>query len=128
MFLRRLAERSGKAPSPISPNALDQLSNYSWPGNVRELENEIERAAALAIEGSPVGVELLSERIRKASRAPTVLPSTDQSLKQARTNFEREYIAEVLKNHGGNATRAAQSLGISRQMLQRKIKTYALRS
>ena len=127
LFLRRLRDRSGKPLSPLSPEALDRLSNYPWPGNVRELENEMERAAALVVDGNPIGPELLSERIRLASFTPEVLPSSKLSLKQARARFERDFIAEVLKGHAGNATRAAQSLGISRQMLQRKIKAYSLR-
>jgi arginine utilization regulatory protein len=49
-------------------------------------------------------------------------------LKHARLEFEREYVAAVLRNHGGNATQAARTLGISRQMLQRKIKEYGLRA
>ena len=128
MFLRRLSERSGKNASPLSTEALDLLCNYLWPGNVRELENEMERAAALALEGTAIGPELLSERIRKASRAPALMPTSGLSLKQARAQFERDYIAAALANQDGNATRTARTLGISRQMLQRKIKTYSLRA
>ena len=127
MFLRRLSERSGKPPSPLSPDTLDRLSNYPWPGNVRELENEMERASALALEGRSIGPELLSERILAASVNPPTLPSSHLTLREARAHFEREYIADVLGRHDGNATRAARSLGLSRQMLQRKIKAYRLR-
>ena len=49
------------------------------------------------------------------------------SLREARQRFERDFLAAVLRSHGGNATRAAQELGISRQMLQRKIREWNLR-
>jgi transcriptional regulator with PAS, ATPase and Fis domain len=56
------------------------------------------------------------------------LPAAISSLKQARLTFEREYIAEVLRQNQGNAVKAAKVLGISRQMLQQKIKAYGLRA
>ena len=49
------------------------------------------------------------------------------SLREARQRFERDFLASVLRSHGGNATRAAGELGISRQMLQRKIREWKLR-
>ena len=97
------------------------------PGNVRELENEIERAIALTPEGSEITPAYLSERVLSDQTFSVVVPVETISLKQARDDFERQYIAEVLRHHQGNATRAAGALGLSRQMLQRKIKAYRLR-
>jgi DNA-binding NtrC family response regulator len=127
-LLQKSQERLGKRVGSLIPEALQQLAEYSWPGNVRELENEIERAIALAPENGPIGLECLSERVLAAAGSSTGAAAASGSLKQARLAFEREYVGTVLRRHGGNATSAAQELGISRQMLQSKIKQYGLRS
>ena len=107
--------------------SLDAIVRYRWPGNVRELENEIERAIALTPEGSEITPACLSERVLSDQTFSVAVPVETVSLKQARDDFERQYIAEVLRHHQGNATRAAGALGLSRQMVQRKIKAYRLR-
>ena len=73
-----------------------------------------------------MATESLSRRVTDPAKAVS-LPSTDGTFKEAKLEFEREYVARVLQKHGGNATRAAQALGLSRQMLQRKIKEFDLR-
>ena len=117
----------GKAVQRCSPRALELLTAYNWPGNVRELQNEIERAVALAPAGGTIEPADLSERVARAAAPRVALPSADLSLRRAREVFEREYVAQVLAQHGGNASRAAKVLGISRVMLQRKIRLYDLR-
>jgi transcriptional regulator with PAS, ATPase and Fis domain len=123
-FLGRSNQRLGKRVSGISPEASELLLRHDWPGNVRELGNEIERAVALALDGQPIGPEHLT--VKGTSRGSS-LPPVTSSLRQARLSFEQEYTAEVLRRSGGNASKAAKVLGISRQMLQRKIKDYGLR-
>jgi two-component system response regulator HupR/HoxA len=127
-LLQKSQERLGKRVGALTPEALQQLTEYPWPGNVRELENEIERAIALAREDGPIGLECLSERVVAASISSAGVAAATGSLKEARLAFERDYVGTVLRHHGGNATRAARELGISRQMLQSKIKQYGLRS
>jgi transcriptional regulator with PAS, ATPase and Fis domain len=126
-LLRRTRERFGREVEMFTAEALDVLTHYAWPGNVRELENEIERAVTLSPGGLPIGIDLLSEKLwlKKPARVPA--GATITSLKRARALFEEEYLAEVLRQHGGNASRAAKALGISRVMLQTKIKEYGLR-
>jgi len=126
-FIRRSNEKLSKQIQGITQQALALLMRHRWPGNVRELENEIERAVALAPEGSGLTPEFLSERIVSQRSLRVALPAAISSLKQARLTFEREYIAEVLRQNQGNAVKAAKVLGISRQMLQQKIKAYGLR-
>jgi Nif-specific regulatory protein len=127
-LLRRVAEKFGRAVQGFSSAAMNALTDYSWPGNVRELENEIERAVALIGSGTIIQVEHLSERITSTRPAgvPVVAPTT--TLKRAREAFEREYIVEILRQNNGNASQAAKVLGMSRVMLQKKIKTYGLRA
>jgi transcriptional regulator with GAF, ATPase, and Fis domain len=126
-LLEQSSRRLGKPVRSISREALDKLVAYSWPGNVRELQNEIERAVALAPAGGEVTVDHLSERVLCPAAVSINVPSTESSLRQARQSFERDYVVEVLRQHGGNATRAAHALGISRQMLHRKLKELGIR-
>jgi transcriptional regulator with PAS, ATPase and Fis domain len=83
---------------------------------------------ALTADGALIVPDCLSERIASQKSLRVALPAGTGSLKQARLTFEREYVAEVLRQNQGNAAKSARILGISRQMLQKKIKVYALRT
>jgi Nif-specific regulatory protein len=127
-FLRAAAERQGRQLESIEREALDALVQFDWPGNVRELQNEMERAATLARSGDRIGLRHLSAKLRKPAReVGEPLPLDDRPLREARAEFEARHIAGVLGRHGGNVTHAAQVLGLSRAMLQRKMKDLGLR-
>src|SRR5262245_11007628 len=125
-FVRSCSEKQGKKVEEISQHALALLGQYAWPGNVRELENEIERAVALTPDGQPITPGYLSDRIVNQQSLRVPLPTLNASLKQARTAFEREYIADLLFKNQGNAAKTAKLLGLSRQMLQKRIKEFGL--
>jgi DNA-binding NtrC family response regulator len=86
-------------------------------------------------DGGSIGVKHLSRRLTGSARpaapeAGPVRPADDgpvTPLREARAAFEAGYIAEVLRREGGNVSRAARTLGLSRVMLQRKMKSYDLR-
>ncbi len=134
-FLAIASERQQKEIREIDPAALDLLKKYDWPGNIRELQNEIERAVVLTPRGESIGPEHLSDELRvtAADSKPQILkisptPATNNALlREARADFEARHIAEVLAQNGGNVSRSATVLGISRISLQRKIKEYGLR-
>jgi Nif-specific regulatory protein len=130
-ILQRISERSQKELYGIDRDALETLDHYAWPGNVRELENELERATALTPAGSSITRACLSERVITLSESQPQRGSDSiqqrGSLREARQEFERHFVASVLRLHSGNATKAAKELGISRQMLQRKIRDWNLR-
>jgi Nif-specific regulatory protein len=127
-LLQQTTQKFNKTVRGFSEAAMACLSDYGWPGNVRALENEIERAVALVAPGEVVQPEHLSEKLatRKPARVPVGAAAT--SLRRARDLFEQEYIAEMLRQHNGNASQAAKVLAISRVMLQKKIKRYGLRA
>jgi Nif-specific regulatory protein len=126
-LLERTARRFERPVAQLTPGALVRLSGYDWPGNVRELQNEIERAVALAPPGAPIDVTELSEHVRGAGPTAPPLATTGVTLRRARDLFERDFIARVLSQHGGNASRAARALGISRVMLHKKLRAYGMR-
>ncbi len=131
-FLGVAADRHRKRVPGFTPEALELLLRHDWPGNVRELQNEIERAVALAADGEAIGAAQLSSRLGAVSAPPPAPtegpPGSAAPLRRARAAFEARYIAEVLGRHKGNVSRAAEALGLSRVMLQKKMKEYRLRS
>jgi DNA-binding NtrC family response regulator len=125
-FLTTFAHGMARGRMTFSRAAREALREYSWPGNIRELENEVERAVALAYS-SKIYLDDLSEDIRKRSSAAH---GTDPALAQAPhaasgrlKRLERDAILACLAECGGNRTRAARMLGISRESLRRKLKT-----
>jgi transcriptional regulator with PAS, ATPase and Fis domain len=115
----------------LQGGALDLLMSFTWPGNVRELQNEIERAVAFAAAGESLGPAHLSAKLTggrvAAATAEAPDPETGKPLREAREAFEIRYVASVLRQHDGNVSHAAKALGISRVMLQKKMKQFGLR-
>jgi len=132
-FLTAAAERHRKRVAGIAPEALDRLTAYPWPGNVRELQNEIERAVALCPDRERIELSQISPKLlgRPAGLDPaTILLGSlgaAEPLRAARQEFEIQYVRSVLRAQEGNVSRAARVLGLSRVMLQKKIKAYGLR-
>jgi len=123
------AAREAARPAPFLPvEVLAALTDYRWPGNVRELENEMRRLVVLA--GEHVQLEHLSEAIRaprdgaRGLSGPVLAPGGD--LRRAVRDFERAAIEAALAEAGGNKSRAAARLCISRFALQRKLEKYQL--
>lgn len=114
-FLKRLERAAGGRRVRITSSAVDAMCSFHWPGNVRELEHVIERSYVLS-EGDIIDVPDLPERLREAKKAPSadVLVPLEE--------IERRYIVRVLKETGGNRTRAARILGIDRKTLYRKVR------
>ena len=108
-------------PPALSSEVVERLLAYLWPGNVREMRNVLERALILGRGQPAVSVEHLPGEFRArpgvGDRRHTPLSLDD---------LERQHIDRTLKHHGGNRTRAAAELGISRATLINKIKRYNL--
>ena len=108
-------------PPALSSEVVERLLVYPWPGNVREMRNVLERALILGRGQPAIMVEHLPGEFRArpgvGDRRHTPLSLDD---------LERQHIDRTLKHHGGNRTRAAAELGISRATLINKIKRYNL--
>jgi len=121
-FLRSAAARFGRPVPHLAEDCLSALTAYRYPGNVRELESEMARLAALASADVPCGADFLNERIRNRGNGPSavsppVAPFAPMSLQE----MEKQLILSVLQHTGGNRTRAAEILGISREGLRTKL-------
>lgn len=118
-FLSRFADEQQKPVTGFTPEARDALTDHSWPGNVRELENRIKRAVVMA-DGrfiTPANLEL-----------PTVGSEKETaSLKALRANQEGELVRLAMERAGGNISRAASDLGISRPTLYQLLDRHGLK-
>ncbi|PYP20832.1 MAG: sigma-54-dependent Fis family transcriptional regulator [Gemmatimonadetes bacterium] len=141
-FLRSFNAKYGKVVREMSAAARDLLLSYPWPGNVRELSHVIERAVlwsrgpTLDIEHlavtSPTGVGSADHGASRASGSPdgepgaapaaAALPPPGVDLAQ----WEKSVIERALREAGGNQTKAAQRLGISRDTLRYRLKKFGL--
>ena len=104
------------------------LLQYDWPGNVRELRNLIERIAIL----SPDSNDKISNIIKESLKTPDInILSGENSLsvplKEARENFEKEYLSTQLKKFNGNISKTANFVGMERSALHRKLKVLGIK-
>ena len=112
-FLERYAREYGRGPLRLTPEAGAAIAAHAWPGNVRELQNAMAQAAALCEGDGLVTLALLPDSVRGASRIEA--PRGDY---RARVDaHRRDLIADALDRTGGNRSRAARDLGLSRQAL-----------
>ncbi len=102
-FLVTFAGAYRAAARGFTPGALAAIRRHSWPGNVRELENRIKKAVVLS-DGPLVRAEDLDFAVEEL---PPLTP-----LQEAKDEFERRYVLEALKRHGGNRARTARALGV----------------
>jgi two-component system response regulator AtoC len=117
-FLGKYSKKIGKEINGFTPEAMEMLYGYPWPGNARELENVIERGVILC-DNSKIGPEDLAI---PAAGPPSAGVSANPSLEE----IERDYVLRVLKQAGGNQSKASQILGIDRKTLYHKLKKYGI--
>ena len=100
------------------------LMNYNWPGNVRELRNLIERIAILDTDNENEKIlEIIKESLSKSNdESFSITENLSYPLREARENFEKEYLTTQLKKFGGNISKTAKFVGMERSALHRKLK------
>jgi DNA-binding NtrC family response regulator len=123
-FLQQVCADSSKTVRGISEPAMAALQSYRWPGNVRELENVIERAVLLG-KSDTIGLEDLPADLAMAGPV-AVAPVGTRTLKQALEAPERQIILDVLESNDWNRQLTAETLGINRTTLYKKMKRLGL--
>jgi two-component system nitrogen regulation response regulator NtrX len=122
-FNKKFSTSYGKKLKIFSTDAIDALQNYAWLGNVRELRNTIERVVIMS-DSEKVGVSDLP-KFNEVGEAPAS-SYRFQSFKDATDAYQREYIVHKLNEFGGNVTKAAESMGVDRTHLHRKMKALGI--
>ncbi|HEY8188353.1 MAG TPA: sigma 54-interacting transcriptional regulator [Pyrinomonadaceae bacterium] len=137
-YIDHYSAKFGRKEIQITPPAVDLLMVSDWPGNVRQLCNEIQRVVARADDATVITPEHLSPELKRTSVPST--PSSPAStlasmpasslqnitLADALAAVERRMIADALRKHGGNISRAARELGLTRRGLYLKLERYQL--
>jgi two-component system nitrogen regulation response regulator NtrX len=128
-FQKKIAEINGMPEIDINVED-DLLYTYDWPGNVRELRNLVERVSILSQNENQSNIgKLLHEILNKNSSQN--LENTDFSmsypLKQARENFEKNYLLNQLRKNKGNISKTAEFIGMERSALHRKLKSLGIK-
>jgi two-component system, NtrC family, response regulator AtoC len=150
-FATNYGRKFGLGPITITSALATRIANHPWPGNVRELENAIARMVALnttpildlpdweRAQAASLGARWSPAALINNSPSPTPtrdlhlpreIPLEDNglSLRERIERVEREILADALATHGGNQSRVARSLNISRVTLAAKIRKYQLRA
>jgi len=122
-FLRRFAAETGSRPKQLTDAAAQRLRSYSWPGNVRELRNVMERLSILVPDQQIEATDITLD----ASVEPRGQISSELTLREAREEFEKQFILSKLKEFSGNVSRAAEALGVERSNLYRKLTAFGIR-
>ena len=125
-FLELFRTQTGKEVPGFTSEALEALTGYSWPGNVRELRNVVERAATLVDPGTTIDAEHLSEQVNQCGDFPC-RRQEGESLSAALQRIKSRMIEDAQADCGGNLTRTAKVLGMSRANLQSTMRRLGLR-
>lgn len=121
-FSSWFAKESAVKKKALSPDAMGALQDHTWPGNIRELRNFIERLYIL----SP-GEEIQLHDLQFAGLS--ILDSFGQdfsNFREARSQFEKEFLLQKIQQNNGNISKTAESIGLERSYLHRKIKAFGI--
>ena len=128
-FMKQITRQAGIKPRRIGDDAMAVLQAHNWPGNVRQLRNNVERLMILArgddVE-APITADLLPAEIGDVM--PRTPNKSDQHimalpLREAREQFEKDYLVAQINRFGGNISKTAEFIGMERSALHRKLKS-----
>jgi len=142
-YVNHYSAKFGRSDIQITPQAIDLLMVAEWPGNVRQLCNEVQRLIARSEDGTLITPDQLSPELRQMGKpvtppgtvtpfaaggsGPTVtVPLQNVTLADALAEVERRMIAEALRKHNGNISRAARELGLTRRGLYLKLERHEM--
>jgi DNA-binding NtrC family response regulator len=137
-FLKEAAKRFSRDVKPLTADALRACVAHQWKGNVRELRSALEQGLLLAPGPEITPTDLLGQVNEQLGTGPqdsavtTLHSSTPLSFREAKDRmvetFERDFLQQALRRHGGNITKAAEEIGMYRQNFQQKMRELGIKS
>jgi len=131
-FLEFFCSRDGRDKKIPSAEALELMKSYDWPGNVRELKNLVERLVIMT-PGATITAAHMPEYIAAGGDAREEAGGSKldgflelNTLREAREEFEKEFIIQKLEEYGWNISKTAEAIELERSNLHRKIKSYGI--
>ena len=130
-FKKKVSEINGVAEAQIDSNN-DLLYTYDWPGNIRELRNLIERVTILSLhedkkDTNKILTDILNESPRTLADNSNLINTLSYPLKEAREQFEINYLINQLRKNNGNISKTADFIGMERSALHRKLKILGIK-
>jgi len=129
-FATQFYRREACEPKVFTPEALALIAQHNWPGNVRELKNIIERILIMTstktISADDISGLFGDSAVRGSAEPATCHPWTPGTLREARVEFERDFIIQKLEENDWNISRTAEIIELERSNLHRKIKSYRI--
>jgi DNA-binding NtrC family response regulator len=126
-LLKDAAERFGRPVKPLTGEALRACLAHPWKGNVRELRSALEQALLLAPDAEITPADLFPAATPPPAAVPAGVPGSFREAKErVVADFERQFLQDALRRHGGNITRAAEDVGMYRQNFQQKMRELGL--
>ncbi len=119
-FLQAYTRKYGMPSKRIHQSALKRLENHNWPGNIRELQHAVERAVIMSDSNTLQSSDFFINQKEEAEGHETVVNTTNLE------ETEKMLIRKVIDKHGGNISKAAKELGLTRASLYRRIEKYGL--
>ena len=128
-FLHKYSALYGRNGVSIEDDLRDALMKYDWPGNVRELEHLIESAISLMNDSHTIDIYSVPQYLRKKMYTSSYMPSgaEDMTLNEIINSVEKKAVMDALEKHDMNISKAARSIGISRQNMQYRIEKLGLK-
>lgn len=125
-FFRKISLELGEVEKQLSDEAYFVLKQYRWPGNIRELKNILERICIM-VPDTIIKVGHLQGLIPIGTIPDVLAPyGAGATLKEAKTDFERSFILDKLKENQWNVTKTAEAIGVERSNLHRKLKLFKI--
>jgi DNA-binding NtrC family response regulator len=125
-YLNRLAARTNRRASVVTPIAMEYLCSYPWPGNVRELNAALERAVALNPDSDRL--DLAAFELEPPDLPASLNGLLDLEWRSAREGFEAAYAKRLLRRHSGNVLKASRTAGLAARSLYKMMHRLGLRS
>ncbi len=126
-FIKRANIKYGKQVKSLSNETLEKLKEYPWPGNVRELENVISRLVLTSKKNLISAQEISGFLQAQETPAQEDLPSVDVPLREAREDFEKWYLKELLRKYHGNIKMVSEKSEMQRKSIFLKMAKFGLK-